>query len=523
MSIDLQRAPGQGVTTKDIAGTATGSLVNAHLLFATGLLFLLPNAIFAAALQSIPAAVVLAGSAGAAALLWRSPRDGALAAPVDAPELALSLVVAFTLCLLGGEGHIFYATQDWLTRDAVLADLVSNGPTVLYRYGGQEYLLRAPLGMYTLPAAVGQFFGLMAAHVALLIQNSLIVGTILYFVALLARTSRTPTMLVFIGFSGLDIVGAMLGYLRADFSGGNVLSLDNLEWWGSALSWLPLQYSSNITQLFWVPNHMAPGWWFGLLTLLYVRRDVQLPTLLVSFAALVFWSPLAMIGAAPFLVLFALELAPSRLFAWRNIAACVIGLCFAPIALYLVIDAGSVPSGWLITQDTFFARYFLFIVIEIPQAAIVFYAWDKVEPSDRRIFILAVAVLLVLPVYALGPGNDLVMRSSIPSLFLIAFVFARIAVSTPRDNGAFATVISSIIIISGMTGAVEFARALHPRYAISDCNLLSAWRGQNIPALPTNYLARTEKIPDWLMLGDQRQLTFENRACWPDHPSEAKK
>jgi hypothetical protein len=84
-------------------------LANYHLFCLTALLFLLPNAIFAAtALQPAPAALVLAGCAGVAAILWRGrPAGGLLAAPLDPVKLGACLAAGWALCLLGGEGHFF--------------------------------------------------------------------------------------------------------------------------------------------------------------------------------------------------------------------------------------------------------------------------------------------------------------------------------------------------------------------------------------------------------------------------------
>jgi hypothetical protein len=506
--------PGDGVSLR----AAAGLVRNSHLLFAAALVFLLPNAIFAMALRPAAAVVVLIGCAGAARLLWRAPAGGLIGAAIDAPRLALCLFFGFSLCLLGGQGHFFFASADWLIRDAVLADLVHNGLTVVYRHENQDYLLRAPLGMYLIPAVVGRLSGLYAAHLALLAQSSFLVGAIAYFAAQLANVRQAPFLLLLIGFSGLDILPILLAEAMEMARGGEFMPFTHIEWWGTYFSPVRLQYSSHITQLFWVPNHMAPGWWFALLSLLYVRREIDLAALLVTFASLLMWSPLAMMGAAPFVALFALE-SPALLFRPRTLAAAAFGLLFLPIALYLSIDAGAVRHEFLYAQPGFALQHLIFLAIEIPQAAIVLYAWDKVEASDRRLLALALALLLVIPVYSLGPANDFAMRASIPSLFLLAFAFARIATLTPRDNGRFATTISVLVILGAVTPLVELARTLRHNYAISDCNMLTSWRKVDGINLPTNYWARVEKLPHWLISApESTPLTLEERQCWPDHP-----
>jgi hypothetical protein len=263
---------------------------------------------------------------------------------------------------------------------------------------------------------------------------------------------------------------------------------------------------------------MLPGWWFALLALLYVRREIDLPMLLVSFGTMLFWSPLSMMGAAPFVAFFALE-RMRDIFAPRVFAATAVAFLFLPMALYLSADAGAVPHEVLLWRDGFAWRYLIFLAIEIPQAAVVLYAWNKVEPCDRRILALSLVLLLLIPFYSIGVSNDFVMRVSIPSLLLLGYAFARIAVLTPRDNGPFATAISTIVILSAATPLVEIKQALHRPFAISDCNVVTSWHKGDPSALPTNYWARVEKMPAWLMSAESAPapLTLEARKCWPDH------
>lgn len=511
-----------GMTTHATDARVTQrALSNFHIMFAAAILFLLPNAIFAFALRPAPAAMVLAGCAGVVALLRRPMRIGALlSAPLDLSVYAGCFALALLLCMVGGEGHFFYATTDWITRDAVLADLVNNGLTVVYHWQNQDFLLRAPLGMYLVPAMAGRIFGLYAAHMALLAQNSFIIATVGYFAVQLANVRKLPMLLLLLAFSGMDIVPILLTEIVSYAKFGAFVPFMHIEWWGVNFSTILLQYSSHLTQLFWVPNHMAPGWWFTTLAFLYVRREIDFATLAASSAALLMWSPLAMMGAAPFILLFALELLPRRIFEARNLLAASAGLCFLPIAVYLTLDAAAVPHRFLLNVDGFLPFYLLFIMVEIPQVAIIAMAWDKVAPTDRRLVWLAVAMLLAIPTYSVGTSNDFVMRASIPPLFVLAFVFARVVALTPRDNGRFATAISVMVILSFATPMLEITQAMiRPSYAISDCNMVTSWAKGDPSVLPMNYWARVEKIPAWLMTADTPALLAENRRCWPDHPT----
>jgi hypothetical protein len=500
---------------------ATARITNAAPFLVASLIFLAPNAVMALAFHTAAAILVLVGCAGAGILLWREgARSDLLRAPADVAQLAVCLAFGLALCLLGGEGHVFQPKSDWLTRDAVLADLVREGLVVLYRHEGQEYLLRAPLGMYLLPAMVGRFLGLHAAHLALLAQNSILVGAVAYFTGAIAQVRRAPMILLLLAFSGLDIVGIAAAELSEIASGGAFMFFGHNEWWSLYFWPGQFQYSSLVTQIFWVPNHAAPGWWLAALILLHLRRAVSFPALIASFGPLVIWSPLAVVGAAPFLVLFAARQALRSFLSPAFLASVALTLCFLPIAVYLVIDAGAVPHEWLILREGFARQYLIFLLIEIPQAALVLYCFRHVAAEDRPAFWLALAVLLILPVYSFGPCNDLMMRASIPALFILAFHFARIVVLTRSAGGVVASVASTLVLVGAATPIIEIRTAIDRSYAISDCDLLTTSLKLAPSQLPANYLARIEKTPAWLfdLSAAPAPLTAADRQCWPDHP-----
>ncbi len=493
---------------------------NAHVFLLASLFFLTPNAVFAISLEPLPAAMVIAGCLAIVAGLWPA-RQAALqlAAPVGARQFALCVAGGLALCLLGGEGHFFYSPSDWLVRDAVLADLVRDGPKALYQIDGQIYLLRAPLGMYLAPAAAGRLLGLPAAHLALLGQNAVIFGSILYLASLLAETRKVAFLLLMALSSGLDVLGAGLAEAIEAARTGAFFAVLDIEWWPKYFFAHPLQYSSFVTQLFWAPNHLAPGVWVALLVLLHARGEIGFATLLLSCAPLFLWSPLAVMGAAPFVGFFALRAPARRLDAARSVlvAAAIVG--FSPVALYLLLDSGAVPSEWLILRQGFIGIYFIFILFEIPQAAVVLYAWRRTDAVDRGPLLLALALLLVIPLYSLGQFNDFAMRASIPALFLLAFSFARVAVSTPRDGGVLPTTIAALVLLGATTPTLRVVEALKGSYAVSDCNLATAWSKIAPTPLLTNYWARIEKVPGWMISLDAAPapLTVEARKCWPDH------
>jgi len=505
------------------AGWSLGAVWPSNLLlFRVGAgLFVLPNAIFAINLGLVAASVILLGCAVSLFVMKRNGDGevaGLLAAPIDMSVLVGCAALGLVLCLLGGEGHIFYTNGDWLIRDAVLADLVSHGFPIVYHNENQDFLLRAPLGMYMTPALVGRMLGLRAAHLALLAQNAALASIILYFAARIVNTRKLPFLLLFVAFSGLDIVPVLVREVQELLSSGNIIGISHIEFWNRYWWNAFLQYSSHVTLIFWVPNHMLPGWWFATLALLYVRREVDLATLAASFPVLLTWSPLSMLGAIPFLILFGAEHLPRKIFERRILIAAAGGLCFIPLAIYLTIDAAAVPHRFMFAMEGFGTLYAIFLAVELPHAAILAVAWRLIDPRDRRLVALALALLVAMPIYEFGVSNDFLMRASIAPLFLFAFAFSRVATLVPRDNGRLATCISVIVILSVATPMMELHRSFAGAYAISDCNFLTSWSKADPTTWPANYLAPVEKVPAWLVPIGTERVTIEDRRCWPDHP-----
>ena len=111
-----------------------------HLVVGVSAVFLLPNALVASSFTPVAAAIVLLGCVGSLYVLVTATASptGWLATRVEPKTFARCALVATALCVLGGEGHFFYANFDWLTRDAVLADLVRHPFPVRLRVSGQR-------------------------------------------------------------------------------------------------------------------------------------------------------------------------------------------------------------------------------------------------------------------------------------------------------------------------------------------------------------------------------------------------
>jgi hypothetical protein len=258
------------------------------------------------------------------------------------------------------------------------------------------------------------------------------------------------------------------------------------------------------------------------LSILHVRREIGSTILIVAFAFLLFWSPLTMAGAMPIVGYLVLRRDFGELLTPRLLVACVVALCFFPIAAYLGADAQSVAHRWHFMDDGFWNFYVVFIMIQIPHAGIVAWFWRRLGPDLRALSILSIVMLLLIPIYRLGSNNDFAMRASIMPLALLAFVFGSIAAELHlRDGIRRVAAVVAIVVLGCVTPALEIQRALMLNsFEVSDCNLLTTWHHIEPSNWLTGYFAKSDRMPAWLLRHDRAETlaTIENRQCWPDHP-----
>ena len=134
-----------------------------------------------------------------------------------------------------------------------------------------------------------------AAHAVQLVQNALIAGLCLYLLTWCFARGRIVFVALFTLFSGVDIVPWTLRLL-----GGERMELF-LEGWSSH------PYLSHVAQAFWSPAHSIAGWSFIAAYMGWRDGRLDAQSLAAVFALGLWWSPLAALGAAPFLALAGIE------------------------------------------------------------------------------------------------------------------------------------------------------------------------------------------------------------------------
>jgi hypothetical protein len=402
-------------------------------------------------------------------------------AAIPLSRLLWLLPFALLILALGGEGRFFYSNIDWQVRDAVLRDMAINPwPFAYIPANGEPTLLRAPLGMFLVPALAAKQWGPVAGDLTLLGQNALLLTALLAVGStLFASTKARLIALVTITlFSGLDVIGHIVA--------GDLREL-HLEYW---VDWL--QYSSHITQAFWVPQHAFAGWLAALLILLWHRGSISIGALAAPLPLTMLWSPFALLGAAPLLLFAALsDLAGKRMRFADLVPGALTSIIALPGLIYMMADGDAVGVR-IYTSPV--PEYTLFMLFEVLVWAIPLGLWAALSPESKRLLRLTTVILLVCPLIQIGWSIDFMMRASIPSLAIMAVLVAEALTSDTRK--AAKAVLIIILALGSVTGITEVTRTLE-RHATPrvTCSFYGAWdvSFDNFPK--GSYLARIDQVP----------------------------
>ena len=387
--------------------SGTRSDKNQDFVFTIVLLYLLvPSVIILLWFSGWP---ILAATAAVGALFWTTARPkyhyGFLSTLLVGtwPYIILSASVVWIMGVLPP----FAQNSDWFKHYAIFNALTDNAWPPRLITGDGFGTLRYYLAYYAVPSLAGKFFGRSFLSIAIFSWTTL--GIYLALVLAFGWRERAMASVftlgsVFLLFSGADFIGTK-------YTGVSFGPPMHFEWW-----WKPFgQLSSNITNLFWAPQHAIAGF---LSTFLFVRHPtLALRNAGVIAAASAGWSPFAAIGLIPSLLWAVSKFGYREVFSRSNLICSPILLALS--ASFLTKGAETLPFGaiWNVPGFTFIGLV-LFLMLEV-----YIFSLSLAIASKHNIFLIVIHsfFLTVLTLFTFGKYNDLLMRASIGSLGVLAF------------------------------------------------------------------------------------------------------
>lgn len=453
-------------------------------------------------------------------------------------QLGALIGVVMVWCFLSGLGNWYYQSGDWSARNAIFRDLIRFEWPVIY--SAKNAALVYYIGYWLPPALIGKlFYGITAdLDVAWVIGNfalwvwsviCVIVVILMVLVFINANTYKRfkTALIVFIAFSGLDIIGTLV--LRIFYG---VPFPNHIEWWTY------FQFSSMITCLGWVFNQAILSW---MATICFiseknVRNYAFIIVLMLSSAPLpAVGLALYMLGIAvlklykairakehkafwydvftPQNVILVLTLLPIYFFYYKTNVAVNVGQLGQPefltrdrLAMWIMI--GLIAASAILcvvlklakkrfAEALFFTAlvtaificsvfnlkiargYLSFLLLE--GGIYLFLIWrdNRREP----LFYLTWVIMAICPLITVGTSVDFCMRASIPAVFILMLLCIKYlfdhenALSAKKFNLETVTVCLLVVAlcIGAVTGARELLRGIDTIRAEEQLAVVNDW------------------------------------------------
>lgn len=442
----------------------------------------------------------------------------------DKFKMLVGFIVIVILVLSSGIGNILWQNPDHATRNTLFNALVTYPwpPTDIPK--ADTLALVYYIGFWLPSALFGKLTSLWGGYVFQIIWASLGIFILWYLLCLIHKKVVIYPLVLFFLFSGLDQLGLSLMEHFSDslsvmqqgmwaYPEGSAMS-SHLEWWAGKY-----QYSSHITQLYWVFNQCLPVWLATLLLLLEKNNK----NLVFIMGLTLLSSTLPFIGLIPVFVWCAVTQKNSptvlerkltanakgdflSLFTFQNVigggisgivsflylkgniassgAASSAATSSAPqfslpVFLLVLIAFGAVwafftsfspfkiksllflspalPLAYLSAKVSLssFGLYLLFVTLEVLVIAVLAFVLHR----HSSLLFLTVVSLLLIPFFKVGRSIDFCMRASIPLLVILSlFLTDAFATYFSQKRYKMFAVTLAVIAIGALTPIHEITR-----------------------------------------------------------------
>lgn len=359
----------------------------------------------------IPLAII-ATATGRSFIKNQQVRSSGIKIQINKKLLAAMIILLLWVLWAGVGGFTWQNYWDHKFRNAVFMDLVGSA----WPAQSGEKILSYYLGFWLPSALVGKIFGLTAGYVAQVLWAY--IGLCMVYLLICERMGSIQLryLMVFILFSGLDVIafvgmqlasGEGMGYILAQLQTGQHIEI--------ALDYF--NCSSNTTLLFWLYNQCIP-FWVGFLLFL-AQKKVRFYG--VICVLLLLYSPFPLVGMLP-MVLYRMVFQNHR---WKNFAfLCrdclsvenIVSVALAiPLVCYFGCNIAVSKLQILPCSRTVLLRLLCYAVLEYG-IYLVFVIKNK--RWNASLAVLGITTL-VFSFVVLGNSYDFAWRTCIPFAFYI--------------------------------------------------------------------------------------------------------
>lgn len=457
-------------------------------------------------------------------LLYKQIKDD-IKLIIEFKKIIPIFLIILLICITSGHGGLFYQSTDWDARNAIFRDLIQQDWPVYYEKSNSA--LTYYIGQWMVPGIFGKIYICIAniissvfpnmftsimknmslevafkiGNIALLFWNALgVLISILWLIKVLKLEKKRDIILsiiIFMFFSGLDVLGI---YIFGTY--GTFLKRIHLEWWAGIY-----QFSSMITQLFWVFNQSISVW---IITFMFLEEKRVNNYMILILLALPF-SPLPFIGLVILFgcngIRFLIEAIQNKkvmnfikdIFSIQNILA-----FFTILPLYGCFYFGnssatgnsegggfSLMTELLTLPELFKLSIFWFLEVGI-------YGIFLIKKHKRNpLFYTIMIALFIIPLFQLGYEYDFSMRVSIPLLLIIDVWIVQKYIEEKNKNGITVTriLLTLVLCVGFVTPMCEYFRAFYRINETGKINLVCdvTKTYTNLKEVGTNFVTQNPK------------------------------
>lgn len=409
-------------------------------------------------------------------------------------KLIMIAILALIWTFLSGQGGLFFQNADYNMRNAIFNDLVKFNWPVIYNipndisqtvmqgsnayetaiyFEGNQATICYYLGFWLPPAFLGKGFYLLFGNFGLALSQFFLfawtfsgVFTVLYLFARAFKKFSYKIILIFIFFSGMDIIASLFFYVTGLegmlFPEGRLIP--HLD------TWTMQQYTSNTSALFWVFNQVIPLWLFCCILL----NEKDLKYIFFPYSCLVINSTLPMIGALPLIFFFIINKLKTNLLKkgekitfkalFNEVKRFLNVTNFSAIPI-LVISYLYVASSPATASFSFMSgspdliKLLLILGSLLFEIALLIFVLFNAKIKEKSGLLISISILLfIIPFFNIGPKYDFTMRASLPALFFLCYLCCYAICNITKKQ--IIRLLAIVLIIGSFTAGAEMLQPI---------------------------------------------------------------
>ena len=384
-------------------------------------------------------------------------------------KLVIILAVLLIWVISSGIGGLVWQNRwDHMYRNAIFRDLVAYDWPVINLAGDAPRGLCYYIGFWLPSAAIGKLFGYQIGYLFQIVWA--LIGVVLAFLLICDYLGKVnyKTLLLFLFFSGLDVIPFLLYNIHAGNAGEiltRLLQGEHLE-----LQLFQFNSSSNMTLLYWLYNQTIP-FWIGFMLVLREKRSASL---VFTYALLLLFAPFPTLAMLPLVIYRFFRLSPNiinrsgvhlRQFAREaitveNVTGLLTGLV---VAAYYASNAATGKLQLIDMNSKMVVHLVLFLITEFLVYLVFVFSDAKRDMTWWILF----GTMIALSFIKLGISYDFAWRTCIPAAFYLMLLVMRYA-NNITDQARWKKLLFLFVILLGcITPVTEVLRTTENTVNIS--------------------------------------------------------